>query len=349
MKSFFPAVWSGIKKVGLFIYRRYLLQAMGAMAQGLFASLIIGLILSQIARIPGLGFIAPFAEVLGAKSPVVGAAIGVAVAFGLKSVPLAIFAAAGAGAYGYNLGGPVGAYLAAIAAAECGRLVAGKTPVDIVLVPAVAILSGGVVGWLIGPPINAMMNGLGAVINHATVLQPIPMGIAVASIMGLALTAPISSAALAIMLGLDGLAAGAATAGCCAHMMGFAVASWRDNGIGGFLAQGLGTSMLQVENILKKPAILLPAMFAAAVMGPLATTLFGALNTPTGAGMGTSGLVGPLGMWEAMAAQAGQPAGVVILKIVLLCFVLPSILAWMCGLLLRRVGWIKPGDMALNK
>ena len=208
-------------------FQRYFIDAMGAMALGLFSSLIIGLILSQLSKFSFLGFLEPYAAMVSASSPVVGAAIGVAIAQGLKSKPLVLFSCAVSGAYGYAVGGPVGAYIGAVFGAEIGGLVAGKTKVDIIVSPITTIVSGCAVAQLVGPGIQAMMNGLGAVINSATQLTPFPMGILVSVIVGMVLTAPISSAALCIMLDLNGLAAGAAVVGCCCQMVGFAVASFR--------------------------------------------------------------------------------------------------------------------------
>ncbi len=325
-------------------YRRYLLDAMSAMALGLFSSLIIGLILSQLGRIPILSFLIPFGEIVSAKSPVVGAAIGVAIAYGLKAKPLAMFSSAATGALGYQLGGP-----------ELGSWVAGKTKVDIIIVPVVTIVSGCLVGTWVSPGINRATAALQRFLEMATTLQPIPMGVIISVVFGIVLTAPISSAALAAMIftvaegqvmgeGLL-LAAGAATAGCCAHMVGFAVASWRENRVAGLIAQGLGTSMLQVANILAHPAILLPAVIASAITGPLATTLFRMKNASAAAGMGTSGLVGQFGTWAAMSSEG---AGSVLLKIALLHIVFPAAIALLVSEVMRKKGWIRYGDMKLN-
>ncbi len=324
---------------------RYFIDAMSYMALGLFSSLIIGLILSQLSAIPFLAFLKPMAEIVSAKSPVVGAAIGVAVAYGLKVKPLAIFSCAVVGAYGYQLGGPVGAYLAAVVGAELGHLVSGKTPVDIVLVPICAIVSGGLVANLAGPGIAASMQWLGNVINRATELHPFPMGILVSTVVGMVLTAPISSAAISISLGLSGLAAGAACVGCCAQMVGFAAQSYRDNGVGGLLSQGLGTSMLQFGNIMRKPVIWLPPTLASAVLGPVSTVVFGMANTPSGAGMGTSGLVGQFGAWAAMAETT--PHLQLVGLLLLMHFILPAALTLVFYWFFKRIGWIKPGDMKL--
>lgn len=327
-------------------FQRYFIEAMSFMALGLFASLIIGLILSQLSQIPGLQFLKDFAEVVSATSPVVGAAIGVAVAYGLKVKPLAIFSSAVTGALGYRLGGPVGAYLAAVIGAEAGNFIAGKTPVDIVLIPLLSIISGGLVAQFTGPAIKGAMTALGGFINEATRLQPFPMGVVVSVIMGMALTAPISSAAIAISLGLEGLAAGAACVGCCANMVGFAVLSYPDNGLGGLLSQGLGTSMLQFGNILKKPVIWLPPILVSAILGPVSTVLLKMPNNPMGAGMGTSGMVGQFGAW------ASRPEGVgdlwMVAQIVLMHFLMPGVLTWVIGAGFRRVGWIKDGDMKVG-
>lgn len=326
--------------------KRWFIDGMGAMALGLFSSLIIGLIISQLATIPGLSVLSQFTEVLSAQSPVVGAAIGVAIAYGLKNKPLVIFSSAATGAFGYAMGGPVGAYVAALVGAEVGRLVSGKTPVDIIVSPIVTILAGGFIGLLVGPPLNTFMTWLGEVINSATVLAPLPMGIIVSVLVGMALTLPISSAALCIMMGISGLAAGAAVAGCCANMIGFAVMSFKENGWGGLLAQGLGTSMLQVPNILRRPQIWLPPIIASAIVGPISTMVFQMTNTPTGAGMGTSGLVGQFGAWAAM--SSATPAPMLILEIVLVHFVLPAIFTLIFAALMRKAGWIRPQDLKLE-
>lgn len=337
--------WSVFKRGARYVYQRYLIEAMGAMAKGLFASLIVGLIISQFAKIPGLGFLDAIAQIIGAKSAVVGAAIGVAIAWGLKEAPLVIFASAATGALGYDLGGPVGAYLAALVGAEIGRLVSGKTPLDIVVTPIVTIVAGGLVARFAGPGVSAFMTWLGAVINNATMLAPLPMGIVVSAIVGMVLTAPISSAALCIMLDLTGLAAGAATVGCCAQMVGFAVASFRENGWGGLLSQGLGTSMLQVPNILKRPAIWIAPTLAGAILGPISTCWLQMTNTAAGAGMGTSGLVGQFGTWAAMAGTL--PSWLLLVEILVMHFLAPALLTLGIDYVLRRIRWVKEGDMKL--
>ena len=334
------------------ILKRYFIDALGAMALGLFASLIVGLILSQIAKIHigNLSFsvLNQFADV-AKSSYVVGAAIAVAIAWGLKHKPLVIFASAITGAYGYSLGGPVGAYVAGLVGAEVGGLVdkyASKIKLNIILTPLAVILAGCFIGMWVGEPISNFMAFLGEVINRATLLKPFPMGILVAVLVGLFLTAPISSAALCMMLGLNGLAAGAATVGCCAQMVGFAVTSFKDNKWGGLLAQGLGTSMLQIPNIMKKPQILIAPTLAGAILGPIATVVFKMQNVPIGAGMGTAGLVGQFGTIEAMGDL--MPTGQLIITIVLLYFVAPAVLALLIHFLVKKLGWVKDGDMVIN-
>ena len=337
------------KRSGIIVrfLKRYFIDALSSMALGLFSSLIIGLILSQLGKIPYMGFLAEYAEVLSASSPVVGAAIGVAIAYGLGVCPLAIFSCAAVGAYSYLEGGPVGCYAACVIAAELGNLIGGRTKLDIVLVPIVTIVSGGIVGQFVGPYINQGMVAIGNFINTATQMHPIPMGILVSASMGMILTAPISSAAIAISLDLSGLAAGAATVGCCAQMVGFAVASYRENGVGGLFAQGLGTSMLQVGNIVRNPLIWVAPTLAGAILGPLSTTVFKMTNTAAGAGMGTSGLVGQFGTWAAMSADS-DPL-LLMGKILVLHFVLPAVLTLAIDTGLRKIGWVKAGDMSLDR
>ena len=243
-------------------------------------------------------------------------------------------------------GEPLGAFIAAYVGIELGHLIAGKTKLDIVLTPIVCIIAGSVVGLIFSPPISAFMNSLGALINWGTEQQPFLMGIIVSVLMGMILTLPISSAALGVSLSLAGLSAGAATVGCCANMIGFAVASYKENKIGGFFAQGIGTSMLQVPNIVRKPVIWLPAIITSAILGPVSTLVFHMTNNPVGSGMGTAGLVGQIMTFQTMTANGG--AAIVLLKIVLLHFILPGVLAWVISWFMRKKGWIKDGDMKLE-
>ncbi len=330
---------------------RWFVTALSGMALGLFASLIIGLIISQLAQIPLLGFMAPYAEVLSASSPVIGAAIGVAVAYSLKASPLVIFSCAAVGAIGYIDGGPVGCYVASLFGAEIGQIAyeyIKKIRLEILVVPFVTIISGGLISGLIGGYVSAFMTSLGNFINVATEMQPLPMGIIVAVTVGMALTAPISSAALCIMLGLSGPAAGAALVGCCANMVGFAVMSYRDNGIGGAVAVGLGTSMLQVPNIVKKPIIWLPPIIASAILGPIATTILPMTTNAVGAGMGTSGLVGPINTLIVM-GEAGYSTVYTMLTVLLLQFLLPALVTFAVYRLFIKLQFIKKGDLKLQE
>ena len=341
-------LWSKIR----YFLKRYFVDALGSMALGLFASLIVGLILQQISTISignvSFSGLRQFSDI--AKNQyVVGATIAVAIAWGLKHKPLVIFASAITGAYGYSLGGPVGAYLAGLMGAELGGLAdkyVAKIKLNIIITPLVVIVTGGFIAMWVGEPISNFMTFLGDIINRATLLQPFPMGILVAVLVGLFLTAPISSAALCIMLGLEGLAAGAATVGCCAQLVGFAVTSFKDNGWGGVLAQGIGTSMLQIPNIMKRPQILIAPTLAGAILGPVATVILKMQNIPIGAGMGTAGLVGQFGTFEAM--KHLMPSGQLIITIILLHFAAPAILALGIHYFVKKLGWVKDGDMAIK-
>ncbi len=335
-----------VKSMLRWAFQRYFIDAMGAMAAGLFSSLIIGTIIGQFAKAPALAFLAPLSEALGAKSPVVGAAIGVAIAWGMKVDPRVLFACAGAGAVGYNAGGPVGAYIAAVIGAEFGRLVSKKTPVDILVTPIVAIITGGLAGHFTGGYVQSFMTAIGSVINTATEMSRVPMGIIVSAVVGMVLTLPISSAALCIMLDLSGLAAGAATVGCSAQMIGFAVASRRDNDFGGFLSQAIGTSMLQVPNIFRRPQIWIAPTLAAAVLGPVSTRLMGMTNNAMGAGMGTCALVGQITTFGVMSDERG--ALVVLAQMLFLHILAPAALTLVFDWLLRKIGWVRDGDMALR-
>ena len=243
-------------------------------------------------------------------------------------------------------GEPLGAFIAAFAGITCGHLVSGKTKVDIIVTPVITIGAGSVVGLLVGPPISQMMTGLGSIINWATEQRPFIMGIVVSVVMGMVLTLPISSAALGIILNLSGLAAGAATIGCCCNMVGFAVASYRENKFGGLVAQGLGTSMLQVPNIMRHPLIWLPVIFSSAILGPVSTIIANMQNNATGSGMGSAGLVGQITTYQTMIAY--DDPKLVIIKIILLHFVLPAVITLFFSEVFRKANLIKSGDMALN-
>lgn len=320
---------------------------MSFMALGLFSSLIVGLIISQLSKIPHLEILSEFTDVLSASSPVVGGAIGAAIAYGLKSKPLVIFSCIAVGAFGYELGGPVGAYVSAVVANEVASLVAGKTKIDIVVTPIVAIVTGGFVSTFAGPYLSDFMTGFGEIINKATQLHPFPMGVTVSVLMGLALTAPISSAAIAIMLGLDGIAAGAAAVGCASQMIGFAVTSYKANGVGGLVSQGVGTSMLQFANIMKHPQIVIAPTLAGAILGPVSTCVLKMTNTPTGAGMGTSGLVGQFGAYSAMSESFGNAKSIIL--IVVMHVIAPAILSLLIHFALKKLGIVKDEYLKLDK
>jgi len=336
--------------------KRYLQDALTAMAWGLFASLLIGTIFDtlgvQTTNLFGDNMISAFCVEIGAAAKgCMGAAIGVAVAWGLQAPPLVLFTCAVVGTMGASMtgfgiemnGGPAGAFIAVAFAAEFGKAVSKETKVDIIVTPAVTLIVGGIAAKLVGPAIGWCMVKLGALIMAATELQPFLFGVIVAVLVGLALTAPISSAAICIMLELSGLAAGAATVGCCAQMVGFAFASYKENGVGGLLAQGIGTSMLQVSNIIKNPWILVPPTLAGAIIGPLSTCVFKMTNIPVGAGMGTCGLVGQIGTFTDMGFTFDT-----LWKVVLLHIVLPAILAIVIDKVLRATGKIKDGDYKLE-
>ena len=365
---------SGIKSW----FKTYVVDALSYMAMGLFASLIIGLIIKQIALIPGLDFLAPIATI-AQLNLVVGGAIGLAIALGLKRDPLVTISAVAVGALGYTLGGPVGdvvgnpigaylatvginpngaylatvagnpigAYLATIVAIEIGSLVSKRTPVDIILTPLVTIIIGGLVAQYICVPIGEWVMSLGELINRATELNPFAMGVIVAVSVGCILTLPISSAALCISIGISGLAAGAATAGCCAQMVGFAVISFKENGWGGLISQGLGTSMLQIGNIARKPIVWLAPTLASAILGPISTCILHMKNNAAGAGMGTSGLVGPIGCWDTMSATTDH--ALLIAEIVGMYFIAPALLSLLIHFVMRRLGWVKDGDLKLQR
>ncbi|MBR4146563.1 MAG: PTS sugar transporter subunit IIC [Bacteroidales bacterium] len=322
-------------------WRAYFVDALGAMALGLFASLLIGTIFQTLGDKTGWDAFVTIAKYAKAAT---GAAIAVAIAYKLRCEGLVLFSAIAVGIAGNELGGPMGAYVAVLVAIELGKMVYKETQVDILVTPAVVIISGVLVAFAIGPAIGRLMTALGAFIEHATLMQPFLMGIIVSVVIGAVLTLPISSAAICLAIGLGGIAGGAATAGCCAQMIGFAVLSFRENRWGGLLAQGLGTSMLQMGNIVKNPRIWIPPTLAAAITGPLATCVFHLENIPIGSGMGTCGLVGPIGIYTAMPDGGAN----MWIGMLLICFVLPAVLSWLFGMVLRKIGWIKDGDLKIE-
>ena len=329
----------------------YFVRILNGMALGLFSSLLIGLIIKQIGTLFEVQLLINFGNI---AQKLMGPAIGAGVAHSVGAPPLGIFASVVAGAIGagsftfdgataiINTGEPVGAFIAALAGAEISKIINGKTKLDIVLVPSCTIIVGGLVGNYVAPYISSFMTYIGNFINMATELHPIPMGIIVSVVMGMVLTLPISSAALAISLKLSGLAAGAATVGCAANMIGFAVASYKENGFGGLIAQGLGTSMLQISNIIKNPLIWIPAIVASAILGPISSQVFRMTSNSIGAGMGTSGLVGQFAMIDTMGSSPK-----IFLLIVLMHFILPGLISYGVSEWMRNKGFIKNGDMKL--
>ena len=340
--------------------RRYGIDAMSAMAQGLFCSLLIGTILKTLGQQLGIAILT---EMGGYAASMSAPAMAVAIGYSLQAPPLVLFSLAAVGAAANSLGGaggPLAVLFIAILAAEVGKAVSKETRIDLLVTPAVTIVAGVALSHLIAPPIGAAANAFGTLINRTTVLQPFWMGIAVSVLVGIALTLPISSAAICHSLGLVGLAGGAAVAGCCAQMVGFAVMSFRENRWGGLVSQGLGTSMLQMSNIIKNPRIWIPPILASAVTGPLATCLFRLeMNgDPINAGMGTCGLCGQIGVWTgwlapsekalANGAAALSPTAFHWIGLILISFVLPALLTWAFSLFFRKIGWIKDGDLKLD-
>ncbi|MEG1528391.1 MAG: PTS sugar transporter subunit IIC [Clostridia bacterium] len=358
---------SVIKKLS----KRWFIDAFSGMALGLFATLIAGTIFEQIGKLIGdnlVGNLIVFIAKVAKTS--MGAGIGVGIAHSLKTDKLTMFACAVAGFAGAfasgwlgsftinftaigQPGNPIGAYLTALTSAELGKLVAGRTKLDILLVPLVALTTTCIVAVTLCPPVTYLLRLLSQGIAMATVWSPFLMGIVIAVVMGLLLTLPTSSAAIWVTLATLApsqesllLAGGAAVVGCCCHMVGFAVMSYKENGFGGLIAQGLGTSMLQIPNLMRNPRILIPPVVASAVCGPLATTVF-KLRCATGAGMGTSGLVGVIDTISVSLAQ-GLNVWLLVGGIILLMFVLPAVISYFTCLLLRKVGWISSGDLKLS-
>ena len=340
--------------------KRYGIDALGAMAQGLFCSLLIGTIIKTIGQQLNVAWLT---EMGGFATAMAAPAMAIAIGYALQAPPLVLFSLAAVGQAANvegGAGGPLAVLIIAIIAAELGKAVSKETKVDILVTPAVTIFSGVVLAYLIAPPIGAAADAFGTLINTATALQPFWMGIVVSVLVGIALTLPISSAAICHTLGLVGLAGGAAVAGCCAQMVGFAVMSFKENRWGGLVSQGLGTSMLQMPNIIKNPRVWIPPTLASAITGPIATCVFKLQmnGAPVNSGMGTCGLCGQIGIWTgwlaptekavAMGATAITPTAFDWIGLVLVCFVLPGVLTWIFGLLLRKIGWIKDGDLKLD-
>ena len=344
--------------------KRWFIDAFSGMALGLFCTLIAGLIIKQIGLLFGDSFVGKFLTNVGQVASVLtGAGIGAGIGHALGAPRLVIFCAIVNGFLGANanafvkgslfngstllLGGPgdpVSAYIAAIISVEIGILIAGKTPIDILLVPLGCLLSGSIVAAILGPPIASVISALGGIIESATTLQPVLMGIIVAVIMGVLLTLPTSSAAIGISIGMTGISA-AASAGCACQMVGFAVSSFSDNGWGGLIAQGIGTSMLQIPNLAKAPQIFIPPIVASIIAGPISAAVFKLKCNAAGSGMGTSGFVGVLMTYSESVNDLG--VGMTIFGI-LVCFVIiPAVVSYGVAYFMKKKGWIKKGDMAI--
>ena len=339
--------------------KRYFIDALGAMAQGLFCSLLIGTIIRTLGQQLGIQYITDIGNYAMAVS---GPAMAVAIGYALKADPMVLFSLAAVGwasnAEG-GAGGPLAVLIIAIIAAECGKAVSKETKVDLLVTPGVTILVGVALAKLIAPPIGTAASAFGILIDNATKLQPFLMGIVVSVLVGVALTLPISSAAICAALGLTGLAGGAAVAGCCAQMVGFAVMSFKENRWGGLVSQGIGTSMLQMGNIVRNPRVWIAPIVTSAITGPLATCVFKMeMNgAPINSGMGTCGLCGQIGVWTGwldpseMAVSKGAvaitPGAMDWLGLILICFVLPAVLAPAINSVCRKLGWVKDGDLKL--
>lgn len=349
----------------VFSAKRYGIDALGAMAQGLFCSLLIGTIVKTMGQQFGIPFLVDVGTYCSAMS---GPAMALAIGYALQAPPLVLFSLATVG-YAANAlgsvtlsgapgaGGPLAVLFIAIIAAECGKAVSKETKVDILVTPLVTILVGVILSTLIAPAIGTAASAIGDLVEYATELRPFLMGIFVSVVMGMALTLPISSAAICAGIGLTGLAGGAAVAGCCAQMVGFALLSFRENRWGGLVSQGLGTSMLQMGNIVRNPKIWVPVLLTSAITGPVATCIFRfQMNDPAGgvaSGMGTCGLVGPIGVYAGWVNDVATGAKAAItgfdwLGMALICFILPAVLACVIGAVCRKIGWIKEGDLKLD-
>jgi len=316
---------------------------MSSMAFGLFASLIVGVLITQLAKIPVLSFLTDIAKITQ-DGYVIGAAIGAAISYGFQSKPLVIFASGAVGAMGYALGGPLGAYVAVIVGAEIAGLAAGKTPVDIIVSPIVTIIAGGLVAKYAAPYIGYVTTWLGAAVNNWASMQPFFAGILIAMIVGMTLTSPISSAGLCAAIKISGVASGAAMVGCAAQMVGFAVASFHDNGMGGLLSQGLGTSKLQLPNVLRHPQIIIAPSLAGAILGPVSACVFKLeVSASAAAGMGTCGLVGPISVLDKMGYSAAN-----LLILLALCFAAPAVISYILNRILKGIGLVKDGYMKLS-
>ncbi len=344
-----------IRKNIIFSAKRYLVDAMGAMASGLFASLLVGTIISTLGQRTGIEVLVDIGNFAKGVS---GPAMAVSIAYALQAPPLVMFSMLAVGSAANTLGGaggPLAVYIIAIIACELGKLVSKETKIDILVTPLVSICSGVLLAMGTAPHIGNVANSIGTLIMWATELHPLLMGVIVSVVVGMVLTLPISSAAICYALGLTGLAGGAAVAGCCAQMVGFAVMSYRENKIGGLVSQGLGTSMLQMGNIIKNPRIWIPPTLASAITGPIATCVFKLKmnGEAIASGMGTCGFVGQIGVYSGWLndIEAGTKAAITAIDwigLLLVCFVLPGILSEIFCLILRKLNWIKKDDLKLE-
>ncbi len=346
-------------------FDRLFIDGLTGMAQGLFVTLIIGTILQQIGTLTG-GEIGNFIYNIGKIAAfLTGAGIGCGVAYKMKESPLVVLSAAIAGMVGAfagkilagalivdgaihlnGSGEPLGALVAAYIGVEAGHIISGRTKVDIVVTPFFSIFCGSGVGLLVGSPISTLMNKLGSILNWGTEQNPLIMGIVIAVLMGMMVTLPINAVAICAIIKISGIAAGAATIGCCVSMVGFAVASYHENKMGGLLAQGLGTSILQISNVVRKPLIWLPVVLTSAILGPVSTCLLKMTNTTIGAGMGTCGLIGQIATYQTMVSERGPVLTLIL--IALMHFLLPGFLVYTISQYMRKRKWIKMGDMKLN-
>lgn len=339
----------------IFSAKRYGIDALGAMAQGLFASLLIGTIISTLGQQLGIEFLVTAGDYAKTVS---GPAMAIAIGYALQAPQLVLFSLLAVGQAANALGGaggPLAVLIIAIVAAEAGKAVSKETKIDILVTPLVTILTGVILAVLFAPAIGAAASSVGQLIMWATDLQPFFMGILVSVIVGVALTLPISSAAICAALSLTGLAGGAAVAGCCAQMIGFAVMSFKENRWGGLVSQGLGTSMLQMGNIVKNPKIWIPPTLASAITGPIATCIFKLkMNGPAvSSGMGTCGLVGQIGVYTGWLTDIAEGTKAAItamdwIGLILICFILPAVLSTVFCEILRKIGWIKENDLKLD-
>ena len=333
-----------LKRKGISLSAKvYFIDALGSMAFGLFATLLVGTILNTIGKSFDIKFLSETIWPLAQEAT--GPAIAVSIAYALNAARLILFSSTIVGLSANKLGGPMGVFIATLISVEIAKIISKETKIDIVLTPVVTVLVGVMIANLVGPFIQTLMTKIGIIIMDATRQKPFIMGIIVSVIVGIVLTLPISSAALCMTISLSGLAAGAATIGCCCQMIGFAVISFKENKTQGLIAQGLGTSMLQMPNIMRNPKILIPPTLASAILGPFSTIIFKLENSPIGAGMGTCGLVGQISTFTAM---SHVPFLKLLFTIILMHIILPAIVSLIIYYFVKKIGWIKDGDMKLD-